>query len=78
MFTVSYSIDYMDTNPIKQSFETLDQAHEWVHDEVSRRVAHIVEHSVYQLSETDVQDLEATEYSLISISDGVVTEFMCI
>ena len=78
MFTVSYSIDYMDTNPTKQSFNTLDEAHNWIHDEVSRRVDHIVAHSPYQLSETEIQDIEATEYSLISISDGVVTEFMCI
>lgn len=78
MFTVSYSIDYMDTNPTKQSFNTLDEAHEWIHEEVSRRVDHIVAHSAYQLSETEIQDIEATEYTLISISDGVVTEFMCI
>ncbi len=45
---------------------------------MSRRVAHIVAHSAYQLSETDIQDLEATEYSLISISDGVVTEFISV
>ena len=76
--TVSYSIDIMDANPTKMTFDNIDEAHDWIHDEVSRRVEHVVSHSAYTLSETDIQDIEANEYALVSIPDGVVTEFMCV
>lgn len=76
--TVSYSIDIMDTNPTKMEFDNINEAHDWIHDEVSRRVEHVVSHSPYTLSETDIQDLEANEYALVSITDGIVTEFMSI
>lgn len=76
--TVSYSIDSLDTNPTKMVFDNINDAHDWIHDEVSRRVQHVVDHSPYTLTETDIQDIEANEYALVSITDGVVTEFMCI
>ncbi len=66
--TVSYSIDYMDTNPTKRVFDDINEAHDWIHDEVSRRVQHVVDHSPYTLSETDTQDIEANEYALVSIA----------
>ena len=78
MFTVSYSIDIMDTNPTKMTFDTFDEAHDWIHQEVARRVDYAVQHSPYTMSETDIQDLEANEYALVSLTDGVVTEFMCV
>ena len=76
--TVSYSIDTLDTNPTKMVFDNINDAHDWIHDEVSRRVQHVVDHSPYTLSEADIQDIEANEYTLVSITDGVVTEFMCV
>ena len=76
--TVSYSIDSLDTNPTKMAFDNINDAHDWIHDEVSRRVQHVVDHSPYTLSETDIQDIEANEYTLVSITDGIVTDFMCI
>jgi len=76
--TVSYSIDIMDTNPTKMTFDNVDEAHDWIHDEVARRVQHVVDHSPYTLSENDIHDIEANEYTLVSITDGVVIEFMCI
>jgi len=76
--TVSYSIDIMDTNPTKMVFDNINDAHDWIHDEVSRRVQYAVDHSPYTLSETDIQDIEANEYALVSITDGIVTEFMCV
>ena len=78
MFTVSYSIDIMDTNPTKMTFDTLDEAHDWIHQEVARRVDYAVQYSPYTMSETDIQGLEANEYALVSLTDGVVTEFMCV
>ncbi len=76
MFKVSYSIDCMDTNPTKMTFDTLDEAHDWIHQEVARRVDYEVQHSPYAMSATEIQDLEAEEYALVSLTDGVVTEFM--
>ena len=58
--------------------DTFDEAHDWIHQEVARRVDYAVQHSPYTMSETDIQDLEANEYALVSLTDGVVTEFMCV
>ena len=76
MIKVSYSIDIMDTKPMVKTFDTIDEAHDWIHEEVAARVEFAVSHSPYTMSECDIQDLEANEYALVSISDGVVTEFI--
>jgi len=72
---VSYSIDYMDSSPCKEPFDNIDDAQEWIAEEVQRRVDYAVAHSSHSLSERDIQDMTETEYSLISITDGVVTTF---
>ena len=77
MSKVLYSIDIMDTKPMVKAFDTLDEAHDWINQEVAARVGFAVSHSPYTMSECDIQDLEANEYALVSISDGVVTEFLC-
>ena len=77
VFKVSYSIDIMDTKPTVKAFDTLDEAHDWINQEVAARVEFAVSHSPYTMSECDIQDLEANEYALVSITDGVVTEFLC-
>tara|TARA_R100000655_G_C2960154_1_gene188745 strand:- start:300 stop:536 length:237 start_codon:yes stop_codon:yes gene_type:complete len=76
MFKVSYSIDIMDPNPTVKTFDTIDEAHDWIHQEVAARVDFAVSHSPYTMSECDIQDLETNEYALVSITDGVVTEFI--
>ena len=76
MIKISYSIDIMDTKPMVKTFDTIDEAHDWIHEEVAARVEFAVSHSPYTMSECDIQDLEANEYALVSISDGVVTEFI--
>ena len=76
MIKVSYSIDIMDTKPMVKTFDTIDEAHDWIHEEVAARVEFAVSHSPYTMSECDIQALEANEYALVSISDGVVTEFI--
>ena len=76
MFKVSYSIDFMDPNPTVKTFDTVEEAHDWIHQEVANRVEFAVSHSPYTMSESDIQDLETNEYELVSISDGVVTEFI--
>ena len=76
MIKVSYSIDIMDPNPTVKTFDRIDEAHNWIHQEVTARVEFEVSHSPYTMSECDIQDLEANEYALVSISDGVVTEFI--
>jgi hypothetical protein len=76
MFKVSYSIDTLDPNPTVKTFDTIDEAHDWIHQEVAARVEFAVSHSPYTMSEYDIRDLEENEYALVSISDGVVTEFI--
>ena len=76
MFKVSYSIDIMDPKPMVKTFDTIDEAHDWIHEEVAARVDFVVSHSPYTMSESDIRDSEESEYALVSISDGVVTEFI--
>ena len=76
MIKVSYSIDFMDPKPMVKTFDTIDEAHDWIHEEVAARVEFAVSHSPYRMSDSDIQDLETNEYALVSITDGVVTEFI--
>ena len=38
MFKASYSIDIMDTKPMVKTFDTLDEAHDWIQKEVAAPV----------------------------------------
>ena len=38
---------------------------DYIHEEVQRRINWSVEHSPYSLSDKDIKDLEAVEYSLV-------------
>ena len=66
----------MDPKPMVKTFDTIDEAHDWIHQEVTARVDFAVSHSPYTMAESDIRDLEESEYALVSISDGVVTEFI--
>lgn len=66
-YSVTYAIDSLDPNPIVETFETESDAIEFLHDEFERRVAHIVEHSPYAISEDEYQAICEQEYSLAHI-----------
>lgn len=66
-YKVTYAIDSLDPNPVVEIFDAEWEALDWLHDEVSRRVEYLVQHSPYAVSEEDYADIEETEYSLTRI-----------
>ena len=67
-YTVTYAIDSLDTNPTVKTFDCFYEAQDWIAEEVQRRIDHVVAHSPYTLSDSDIEALEETEYSLVSVS----------
>jgi|TARA_R110000796_G_scaffold7658_4_gene26139 hypothetical protein len=64
---VTYSIDSLDTNPVIKNFEQEYEAIDWLSEERSRRVDHIVQHSQYSISDKELEEIEETESSLSRI-----------
>lgn len=67
-YKVVYARDYLDTNPTIKEFEFEYEAHDWIHEEVDRRISFIMEHNPLPLSEEEVNQLEEIEYTLINIT----------
>ena len=69
MFEVIYAIDHLDPTPTTETFETEGDAVDWLTDAVEQRVAFQVEHSPYELTESDLAGLYEIEYSLARITN---------
>tara|TARA_B100000941_G_C28004859_1_gene302406 strand:+ start:99 stop:311 length:213 start_codon:yes stop_codon:yes gene_type:complete len=67
MYRVTYARDSLDTNPTVKEFDFHDEASDWLHEEVSRRVAFAVEHSPYTVSEEEYNQMEEVEYTLVKM-----------
>ena len=50
-------------------FNDQNEMFDYIHQEVERRINWSVEHSPYSLSNKDIKDLEAIEYSLVRIDE---------
>ena len=68
-YKVTYKIDSLDTNPSIEMFNDSNEMFDYIHEEVQRRINWSVEHSPYSLSDKDIKDLEAVEYSLVRIDE---------
>ena len=68
-YKVTYKIDSLDTNPSVEMFNDQNEMFDYIHKEVERRINWSVEHSPYSLSDKDIKDLEAVEYSLVRIDE---------
>ena len=68
-YKVTYKIDSLDTNPSIEMFNDSNEMFDYIHEEVQRRINWSVEHSPYFLSDKDLKDLEAVEYSLVRIDE---------
>jgi hypothetical protein len=66
-YVVTYAIDTLDPKPVRVAFFEEYQAQEWIDQEVTERVQHIVDHSPYAISETELETIRETEMSLIHI-----------
>jgi hypothetical protein len=47
MWKVTYAVDSLDPNPTVKTFDEEYEAIDWLGDEMSRRVDHVVQHSLY-------------------------------
>ena len=68
-YKVTYKIDSLDTKPSIEMFNDQDEMFDYIGEEVQRRINWSVEHSPYSLSDKDLKDMEAFEYSLVRIDE---------
>ena len=67
MWKVTYAIDTLDTKPTVKTFDEEYEAIDWLGDEMSRRVDHVVQHSFWALSESELVGIQENEASLARI-----------
>ncbi len=68
-FKVTYAIDYLDPKPLVKTFDSFDEAQDFVSDEVQQRIDIAVQHSQYYITEKDHKKMEETEHSLCKIEE---------
>ena len=66
-WVVTYAIDTLDPKPMRVAFLDEWEAQEWIDDNVTERVQHIVDHSPYATSEDELESIRETEMSLVQI-----------
>ena len=67
MYKVISTAYELDTYPTVVLFDDENLAHEYIHEEVARRVSFQIEHSPYAVDEEEYDSLEETEYALFDI-----------
>ena len=72
-YVVTYAVDHLDPNPTTKTFDTFDEAHDWLAEEMERRVQFAVDHSPYRVSEKDRDQMLEGEASLARLEER--TEF---
>jgi len=68
-YKVSYSIDYLDPKPTVKYFDEWHEMQQWIDEEVQNRIDYTVEHSIYQITEKKLEQIEEYQYSLITAED---------
>ena len=68
-FKVTYAIDYGDPKPLVKTFDSFDEAQDFVYDEVQHRIDTAVQHSQHFITEEDYKEMEETEHSLCKIEE---------
>jgi len=66
-YVVTYAIDTLDPKPMRVAFLNEWEAQDWIEESVSERIQHIVDHSPYTISETELEIIRETEMSLVHI-----------
>lgn len=69
MVTVTYAIDSGDPNPSVEIFDTMNEAQDWISEEMEGRVEWIVSHSQYSIDEKELEDIRQNEWTLIRITE---------
>tara|TARA_Y100000385_G_C12974835_1_gene585687 strand:+ start:849 stop:1097 length:249 start_codon:yes stop_codon:yes gene_type:complete len=73
-YKVTYARDSLDPNPTVKEFNFEEEAQDWIHEEVARRVSFIMEHNPLPLSDGELESLEEIEYSMINITKLFLTK----
>ena len=68
-YKVTYAYDSLDTNPTIKTFDCHYEMEEWITQAVMETVDYVVQHSQYSISESELEDIMETEYSLIRIEN---------
>lgn len=66
---VTAATDSLDPSPDVIAFPSINEAEDWVADEVQGRVDHIVQHSPYPINEDELAQIEESEYALFTINE---------
>lgn len=66
---VEVYVDTMDSSPDVIAFDTDWEAYDFLHEEVERRVEHLVSHSPYAVSEEEREAMQGQEYQLVIIRE---------
>lgn len=66
---VTAAIDSLDPSPDVIAFASVSEAEDWILEEVERRVQHEVDHSPYQVSESDREAMTQAEFALFTITE---------
>tara|TARA_Y100001963_G_C6710054_1_gene413835 strand:+ start:791 stop:1006 length:216 start_codon:yes stop_codon:yes gene_type:complete len=68
-YKVTYALDSLDSNPTVRTFDCHYEMEEWITEAVMATVDHIVQHSQYTISDSELDEIMETEYSLIRIEN---------
>ena len=68
-YKVTYASDYLDSKPTIKFFNEHYEMEEWLHSEVDRRVNFTIQHCPYKLSDSEIINIEESEYSLVRIEE---------
>jgi len=69
IYKVKCYVDFLDTKPEIFSFESFDLAHDFVGDEITRRMEYISSHSQHRIDEEEYKNIEEEERLLVKIEE---------
>ena len=69
-YKVTYPTHEMDSKPTVKFFDLHDEAEDWIHEEVQRRVDFTVQHSSDTVSEEELKQIEEYEYYLVKFEEA--------
>ena len=68
-YKVTYPCHEMDSKPTIKFFDLHNEAEDWIHEEVQRRVDFTVQHSVDTVSKEELKQIEEYEYYLVKFEE---------
>lgn len=66
-YVVTYAIDSLDPNPTRVAFLDETEMNDWIACNVGERVQHIVDHSLYVISDEELESIHEKECALVHI-----------